>query len=276
MKTEGEACSGRESSCAFKLQWGGIGPLPVHGVPAVGSRAMHSAAPAQPRWHAVADERALQQAALEAILTSAAQAIAARGRFHIVLAGGNTPRAVYQRLRTASTDWSAWHIYFGDERCLPADDPERNSRMAADAWLDQVSIPTAQVHAIAGESGAVQAARSYAEVLHDVGEFDLVLLGLGEDGHTASLFPGREWGSASGSPDTLAVFDAPKPPPRRVSLSAARLARARQVLFLVGGDAKHRAVADWRAGKDIPARAVRPAAGVDVLLETALLLPLAV
>lgn len=237
---------------------------------------MRSAASVQPRWHALADEYALQQAALDAILTSAARAIAERGQFHIVLAGGNTPRGIYRRLRTATTDWCAWHIYFGDERCLPANDPARNAHMAAEAWLDHVSIPATQVHAIAGELGAVQAARSYAEGLRRVGDFDLVLLGLGEDGHTASLFPDHEWGAAPGSPDTLAVFDAPKPPPQRVSLSAARLARARQLLFLVSGGGKHRAVAEWRAGKEIPARAVRPATGVDVLLESALLLPLAV
>lgn len=83
-------------------------------------------------------------------------------------------------------------------------------------------------------------------------------------------------GAAPGSPDTLSVFDAPKPPPQRVSLSAARLSRARQVIFLVSGESKHRAVAAWRAGKDIPARAIMPAAGVDVLVESALLVPLAV
>jgi 6-phosphogluconolactonase len=122
--------------------------------------------------------------------------------------------------------------------------------------------------------GAVQATHAYAETLRAVGEFDLVLLGLGEDGHTASLFPGHEWGRAAGSPDVLAVFEAPKPPAQRVTLSAARLSRARQVMFLVSGEGKHRAIADWRAGKDIPARAITPAAGVDVLVESALLLPL--
>jgi 6-phosphogluconolactonase len=113
----------------------------------------------------------------------------------------------------------------------------------------------------------------YTEALRTVGEFDLVLLGLGEDGHTASLFPGHEWGTAPGSPDVLAVFDAPKPPQQRVSLSAARLSRARQVIFLVSGESKREAVAEWRAGKNIPARAIVPTAGVDVLVESALLAP---
>jgi 6-phosphogluconolactonase len=227
------------------------------------------------RWHAVSDERALQQAAMEAILAGAAKAIHERGQFLLVLAGGNTPREIYRGLCAAPTDWSAWHIYFGDERCLPPADPARNSRMAAEVWLDRVPIPPFQLHPIPGELGASQASRIHAETLRAVGDFDLVLLGLGEDGHTASLFPGHEWGTAPGSPDTLAVFDAPKPPSQRVSLSAARLSRARRVIFLVSGESKHKAVAEWRAGKDIPARAIMPTAGVDVLVESALLKPLA-
>ena len=226
------------------------------------------------RWHAIADCWALQQLAIESILSGAAQAIHERGQFHIVLAGGNTPRQIYHGLCTANTDWSLWHIYFGDERCLPPLDPARNSRMAAEVWLNNVPIPPLQLHVIAGELGANEAARQYSETLRTVGDFDLVLLGLGEDGHTASLFPGHEWGTAPGAPDTLAVFDAPKPPSQRVSLSAARLGRTRQAIFLVSGESKHRAVTAWRAGKNIPARAIRPASGVDVLVESALLEPL--
>ena len=83
----------------------------------------------------------------------------------------------------------------------------------------------------------------------------------------------HEWGASPGSPDTLAVFDAPPPAPQRVTLSAARLSRARQVLFLVSGESKRRAVNSWRNGGDLPALAIRPPAGVDVLLESALLAP---
>lgn len=222
----------------------------------------------------LSDRQALDRDATAGILAAADHAILAHGQFHLVLAGGDTPRGAYRSLREASTDWSAWHIYFGDERCLPADDPARNSRMAGDVWLDHVPIPTAQLHAIPGKLGPVQAARAYVETLRTVGEFDLVLLGLGEDCHTASLFPGHEWGTALGSPDVLPVFDAPKPPPQRVTLSAARLSRTRQVMFLVSGEAKHNAIIDWRAGKDIPARAITPVAGVDVLVESAVLSPL--
>ena len=225
----------------------------------------------QYRWHAMIDELAMQRVAREAILTSAKVAIQQRGQFHIVLAGGNTPRGLYAELSAAQTEWSAWHIYFGDERCLPPTDAERNSHMAAQVWLDHVPIPTFQLHPIPAELGAVPAARMYADILKMVPIFDFVLLGLGEDGHTASLFPEHDWGMTPGSPDTLAVLNAPKPPPERVSLSAARLSRARKVLFMVDGESKQQAIADWRAGKDIPAQAIRPAAGVDVLVTETLL-----
>jgi 6-phosphogluconolactonase len=237
-----------------------------------GADAMREVDAQRVRWHAVADSAALQRAALERILDAAKHAIAARGRFLIVLSGGNTPRGVYERLRAANTDWSRWHIYFGDERCLPNDDLERNSRMAADTWLDHVKIPQNQVHAIPAERGAQQAAPIYSDTLRGVGDFDLILLGLGEDGHTASLFSGHDWGAAPDSPDALAVFDAPKPPPQRVSLSAARLSRARAVLFLVTGESKRDAVTQWRSGADIPVRTIHPQAGVDVLVESILLL----
>jgi 6-phosphogluconolactonase len=227
------------------------------------------------RWHEVPDRQRLQDAAVERIIAAAADAIALSGEFHLVLSGGETPRAIYEQLRQVKADWGAWHIYFGDERCAPVEDPERNSRMAGDAWLDHVPIPAGQAFAIPAELGAQAAAEAYTAVMQKVGEFDLVLLGLGEDGHTASLFPGHEWGTAPGSPDALPVFGAPKPPPERVTLSAARLSRARSVLFLVAGESKHAAITQWRTGKSIPARAVAPAAGVDVLLESTLLVPLA-
>lgn len=224
-----------------------------------------------PRWHGVAGAEALQQAASRRILDAAARAIRTRGRFLVVLAGGRTPRGVYRLLRAAVTDWSRWQVYFGDERCLPADNNGRNSRMAAETWLEHVPIPEDRVYVIPAELGADAAALNYADLLRGTGDFDLVLLGLGEDGHTASLFPGHDWGVAPDAPDVLAVFDAPKPQQQRVSLSATRLSRAREVLFLVEGESKRDAVTRWLAGADIPARAIRPHSGVDVLAESALL-----
>lgn len=221
------------------------------------------------RWHACADTAELAQRACNAVLEQAARAISARGNFHLVLAGGSTPQAAYHLLRHAVTDWAAWHIYFGDERCLPSGHAERNSYMADEAWLCHVPIPAAQIHAIPAERGARAAAAAYAKTLAAIGRFDCVLLGLGEDGHTASLFPGHEQGAHAAVPAVLPVFDAPKPPPERVSLSAARLSRARAVWFLVAGAGKREAVSQWRAGAAIPAAAIRPAAGVDVLVDAA-------
>lgn len=219
------------------------------------------------RWHILANPDALAQDATAHILQAGEQAIARAGAFHLVLAGGSTPRRIYRALTRSTADWSRWHVWFGDERCLPPADPERNSRMALDAWLDQVPIPPGQIHPIPAELGAVAAAQAYAETLAGRGDFDLVLLGLGEDGHTASLFPGQDWGTGAAAGDVLAVFDAPKPPPERVSLSARRLAAAREVIFLVSGTGKQPAVADWQAGAEIPAAAIAPASGVDILLD---------
>lgn len=235
------------------------------------SQAPVDAGPGGARWIRVADSQALRQAAYRRILDAATRAIGRHGRFLIVLAGGNTPREIYRMLRGAGADWPRWHVYFGDERCLPVDDAGRNSAMAADAWLDHAPIPRDQVHAIAAELGAKAAALACEDTLRGVGTFDLVLLGLGEDGHTASLFPGHDWGVAASAPDALAVFDAPRPPAQRVSLSAARLSRTRELLFLVEGESKRDAVRQWRVGADIPARAIHPPAGVDVLVESMLL-----
>ena len=192
------------------------------------------------RWIRMADATSLRHVASERVLAAAALAIEHRGEFLIVLGGGETPRATYRTVRNGVTDWSRWHVYFGDERCLPSGDAQRNSAMAFDTLLSHVPIPADQVHPIAGELGADAAAAAYQALLHGIGEFDLVILGLGEDGHTASLFPGADWGDRSNAPDVLAVLDSPKPPPQRVSLSAHRLSRTREALFLVAGVSKGR------------------------------------
>jgi 6-phosphogluconolactonase len=173
--------------------------------------------------------------------------------FHLVLAGGNTPRALYAELARRGAGDAHWQVWYGDERCLPATDPERNSAMVEATWLAASAIPPEQRRAIAAELGAEVAAAQYAGWLAGVAEFDLVLLGLGEDGHTASLFPGHGWHGAA----ALAVNDAPKPPPQRVSLSAARLSASRAVWFLAAGAGKRDALARWRAGEALPAAAVR-------------------
>ncbi|HET7931848.1 MAG TPA: 6-phosphogluconolactonase [Rhodanobacteraceae bacterium] len=231
---------------------------------------MAAALPAQSvRWHVFPDDTSLCANALARVLAAAHDAIAQHAAFDIVLAGGNTPRKLYRALRSADADWARWHVWYGDERCLPADDPERNSKMARSEWLDHVAIPAANMHPIPAEAGAREAAMLYARELRAIDAFDMVLLGIGEDGHTASLFPGHDWGAYPDSPSMLAVFDAPKPPPERVSLSAQRLSNARQVLYLIEGAGKRNAVAAWKRGDAIPAASIDPENGVDVLLDVA-------
>lgn len=223
------------------------------------------------RWHLFKNAAELEQAAVAEIQRQARLAIDTRNSFSIVLSGGTTPRRVYEALRHIKTDWRSWHIYFGDERCLPTGDAERNSRMAAHAWLDHVEIPATQIHTIPAEKGAAVGSEEYAGIVNKIAVFDLVLLGLGEDGHTASLFPNHELGDQPGAPAALAVHDAPKPPPQRVSLSARRLSATRNVMFLITGKSKIHAVTDWRSQKPIPASVITPENGVDVYIENELI-----
>jgi 6-phosphogluconolactonase len=222
----------------------------------------------QIQWRVFADMTELKQAAYNAVLANANAAIAARGRFTIVLAGGSTPHGIYHMLRDASTNWSKWHVYFGDERCLPADHPDRNSRMAEASLLQHVPIPRGQIHPIPAELGPEPAAQNYHKTLEGIGEFDLVLLGMGEDAHTASLFPGLAWESADFT-SAIPVRNAPKPPSDRVSLTASRLSEARQVIFFVTGAGKRDAVTLWRSGSDIPVTAIRPMTSVEVYMDAA-------
>lgn len=210
-----------------------------------------------PEWRVSVDVDELVPVLADALCLEADAAIAARGAFHLVLAGGSTPQALYRELAVRHAGDARWHVWYGDERCLPADDPERNSVMAESAWLAASRIPARQRLPIAAEHGSDAAARAYAGQLKDVGEFDLVLLGMGEDGHTASLFPGHPWGEAPGSPDVLAVHDAPKPPPDRVSLSAARLRHSASVWFVITGSGKRHALRSWATGEALPVASVQ-------------------
>jgi len=220
-----------------------------------------------PRWHVCATTTEVHERVIAWIASAAAEAIVMRGVFHIVLAGGETFRAIYDGLRSVAIDWDAWRVYFGDERCLPGDDLRRNSRMVEVTLLMHVPIPDDQIHVIRSELGAQNAAMEYCATLAQVPEFDLVLLGLGEDGHTASLFPGMDWGEGPGAQDALAVYGAPKPPAERVSLSAIRLSRTRNALFVVTGSGKRNAVQAWGMDQKLPASAIRPLTGVDVVLD---------
>lgn len=221
------------------------------------------------RWHVFETPREVLEALAAAVAEQAREALAARSRYLIVLAGGETPRKLYERLRELETDWSRWEIFFGDERCLPRGDPARNDAMASSAWLAQVAIPREQIHSIPAELGPDAGAEAYARVLAHVGRFDTTLLGVGEDGHTASLFPGRPSGAEVGSPDVLAVRGAPKPPPERVSLSARRLAAAAHVELLALGAGKRDALRRLRAGEHLPVAEIVPGTALGVWADAA-------
>ncbi|MFV1921504.1 MAG: 6-phosphogluconolactonase [Methylotenera sp.] len=213
------------------------------------------------RWHSFDSQDEINQAAVSRILESAERAIREYGSFYIVLAGGSTPKAVYELLSDQQVDWSKWHIFHNDDRCLPVDHIERNSKMARDVWLSKVAIPDDQIHDIPAELGNIEGAKAYANTLKDARTFDLVILGLGEDGHTASLFPNQD---VDNSADAVPVFDAPKPPAERITMSQNRLNNANEVMFLVTGTGKQEAVDNWRKGVSIPATLVTGKNGADV------------
>ena len=213
------------------------------------------------RWHPFESQDDINLAAVTRILKAADEAIEKNGSFYIVLAGGSTPKAVYQLLSKENADWASWYMYHNDDRCLPVDHAERNSKMARDAWLSKVAIPENQIHDIPAELGNVEGAKAYTETLEGVRTFDLVILGLGEDGHTASLFPGQ---AVDNSADAVPVFDSPKPPADRITISQSRLNDTNEVMFLVTGAGKQWAVDEWRKGTAIPATLIFGQNGADV------------
>ncbi len=213
------------------------------------------------RWNLFDSVESLRHIVCDVIMRRADEAIAQHGQFSIVLAGGNTPRGIYRLLRDMPTDWSKWHVFINDDRCLPIDHEDRNSLMVDQVWLSHVNVPKNQIFNIPSELGPITGASTYAKTLANVGTFDLVLFGLGEDGHTASLFPGH---AVDNSADAVPVFNSPKPPAERVTMSQNRLNNTKAALFLVTGAGKQDAVDNWRKGVAIPATLITPACGVDV------------
>lgn len=172
---------------------------------------------------------------LERILTSYNKSILKKDLFHIVLSGRKTPRIIYQKMQTIPVDWSKFVFWFSDERCFPKEHPDLNSSMTKKMLLDYIPVNQNQIKIIESDLGAEIASIKYNELLKNVPDFDLVFLGIGEDGHTASLFPGKELGENSDSADAIPVFDAPKPPSERISLSLNRLKKSKEILFLAKG-----------------------------------------
>jgi 6-phosphogluconolactonase len=212
----------------------------------------------------------LADAVARHIVRRGRRAILASGRFTFVLSGGSTPRAAYVRLAkkdlASRIEWKNVHILWGDERCVPPDDPRSNYRMAREALLDRVPIPPRQIHRIRGEDFPEDAAEEYEHELRELrkhGPPDLVLLGLGEDGHTASLFPGQtvmhergRWVLATPAPDGTMW---------RVTLTPPPINAARNVTFMVSGESKAARLQEVLQGPFapdvLPAQAIQPTKG---------------
>jgi 6-phosphogluconolactonase len=205
-----------------------------------------------------ADEHAVAQLVADRL----ARQTAAGG--HVVLTGGSTPRVAYEIAAGLAPDWSRVELWWGDERCVPPDDELSNFGMAKRSLLDGIQEQPAAMHRMRGELGPEAGAASYERELIAAGTFDLVLLGLGPDGHVASLFPGRP---TLDETERHAVGAEPgfEPFVDRITLTLPRLCAAREVLFLVAGDRKADAVARALAGEpshDTPGSLARAAEGV--------------
>ena len=223
---------------------------------------------------------ALADAAAGQFVATARDAIRARGEFVVALSGGSTPRCTYERLATeplvSRVMWSHVQVVWGDERCVPPDHPESNYRMAREALLDRVPVPAAHVHRIHGEDDPAATAALYEATMRALlktpagppraapgARIDLVLLGLGDDGHTASLFPG----SAAAQEQTRWVMaeHAAAASLWRVTLTLAVINAAAEVLFLVSGGAKagvvRRVLEGPRRPQELPAQAIVPSNG---------------
>jgi 6-phosphogluconolactonase len=165
------------------------------------------------------------------------------GARNVVLAGGTTPMQAHELLGPLVNDWRGVHLWFGDERCVPPDDPESNYGQAAARLI----APGATWHRMQGELGPERGAAAYAEELDDT-PLDLVVLGMGPDGHTASLFPHHPALLAEGR--VVGVHDSPKPPPDRVTLTLPRINLARRIVLAVSGEEKREALERVLAGAD--------------------------
>ena len=184
----------------------------------------------------------------EDVAAAAAADIAATiadGARTLVLAGGTTPRRCYEILSGMDVEWGRVTILFGDERCVRPDHPDSNFRMAREALLDRVAPAT--VHRMPAELGPEEGAELYSHVVASLAPLDIVVLGVGEDGHTASLFPGHPAVDAKGW--AIGIRDAPKPPPQRVTLTMPALRGARHVIILATGAGKADAVAKAKRGE---------------------------
>lgn len=206
------------------------------------------------------DRDALVAAVVARFTSVVGDAVAARGEAHVVITGGGVGIAVLTGLRDVPIDWPRVHVWWGDERFLPAGDPERNETQARAALLDHVDVDLAQVHPMLPADRAADLDETAAEYQAElsssaagsggdmaVPRFDVLLLGMGDDGHVASLFPGLP-GVSVNDRSVVGVRDSPKPPPLRVSLTFPAIREAAQVWLIVAGGDKAGAVAQALPG----------------------------
>jgi 6-phosphogluconolactonase len=187
----------------------------------------------------VCDSKDLPGKAAARIAEELTKACAERGRASLALAGGTTPKATYEALAGLPLDWSVIDVFFGDERCVPAEHPDSNFRMAKAALFDRIQIPAARVHRMQGElADRDAAARAYEAELPQ--RIDVMVLGIGEDAHTASLFPGSP--ALREEQRLVLPVNGPKPPPERLSLTPPVLRAARVCVVLASGAGKAEAV----------------------------------
>ena len=217
----------------------------------------------KPELARFSDLESLSRAAAEIVVGAARQAVAERGRFALALSGGKTPRRLFELLAGSAIDWSRAHLFWGDERCLPRTDPASNYRMAAEALLSKAAVPPQNVHAPSVEIGSPEAAaKSYEEELRGFfrdapAAFDVTLLGMGPDGHTASLFPGSA--ALLESKRWVLAVDGKQgdPPVPRVTLTLPALNASRVALFLVSGARKRPLIDEiMRGGAPYPAATI--------------------
>lgn len=192
--------------------------------------------------------QATAEAAAEAFGAAARQAVSERGTFQVALSGGSTPKLMYAALRGLDVPWAQVHIYFSDERTVGPDDEQSNYHTARVGLLDFVPVPAAQVHRLEGERDPAEAARDYAALLPP--QLDLVLLGMGDDGHTASLFPGTAGLDLGGR---VIANEVPQQHSWRLSFTFREINAARARWLLVTGAAKAPVLAQlWHGEGNFP------------------------
>lgn len=216
----------------------------------------------------------LSQAAAALFAATCADAMLVRRRALVALSGGNTPARLFELLAAPpfaeKVDWPHIQVFWADERCVPPDDPESNYHQAYEALLSRVMIPAQNVHRVPGETAPRDAALAYALTLKNYASpplswprFDLVLLGMGDDGHTASLFPGSPVDIQTPTAAVTAHYE--DRPADRVTLTPILMNTARRVVFLVSGDSKSQTLANVLHGKydpvALPAQRIRPTDG---------------